>query len=124
MKKIAIIEDNRAIQHVVRGILQKSGFKTSSIYSGQDLKHEIENVDYDLILTDILLPSITAKHLIDIYKNINKPIIVMSSLDKEDALFFAKSINAIAYINKNEKQGNMVTSLRKILANAEENLLN
>jgi len=53
-----------------------------------------------VIISDILLPDIFGMELLSIYTKSSIPIIVMSSMDEEDAKYFAETINAFGYLNK------------------------
>jgi DNA-binding response OmpR family regulator len=101
MKKIAIIEDDKVTQYLLSSLLVKEGFKVKSIIDGNEILENEKVLISDLIILDIMLPNIydTTK-LVKLYENLNIPIIVISSMDKYDGIYFTKRINGESYFSK------------------------
>lgn len=58
MKKILIIEDEKNISSFVKMELEFEGYITQVIEDGKQGLDEAINKDYDLILLDLMLPSL------------------------------------------------------------------
>ena len=100
MKKIVIIEDNQVIQHILRSWFSEEDFQVVSLDSIEGLTNKVRLFKPDLIITDIMIPNTTADELITVFNEIHVPIIVISSMDAEDVLFFAARIDAIGSFTK------------------------
>ena len=100
MKRIIIIEDNQVIQHILRSWFSEEDYQVVSLDSIEGLTNKVRLFKPDLIITDIMIPNTTADELISVFNDINTPIIVISSMDAEDVVFFAARINAIGSFTK------------------------
>lgn len=101
MKKILIIEDDPVNQHLLRNMLSQEGYIIESIMDGLDILNDLTVLKSDLILLDMMIPHLyESSDLINLYKDINTPTIVMSSIDREDGEYFAKKIGALAFFSK------------------------
>lgn len=88
MKKILIIEDDLLISSLVEFQLKKDGFETILVKDGNAGVHAINTQNFDLIITDVIIPF---KNGIEIIHHARKekpniPIIVLSSLGDEEAI--------------------------------------
>ena len=108
MKKIVIIEDNTVIQHLLSSWFIDDDYNVLFLSNLEGLTEKIEGMKPDLIITDIMLPNNTATDLIDTFCKIKYPIIVLSSMEKEDVVFFAFQIGAIAAFTKPVKMNEIV----------------
>jgi len=80
MKKILIVEDDRDIATLLETILQDAGYKVSVVHNGADaLGFLKDNTDFDLIITDIIMPGTDGYDLIHFVKSqLDIKIIAMS----------------------------------------------
>lgn len=82
MKKILIIEDEKNISSFVKMELEFEGYSTQVIGDGKQGLDEAINNDYDLILLDLMLPSLNG---IEVCRRLKKekdtPIIMLSAKD-------------------------------------------
>jgi DNA-binding response OmpR family regulator len=101
MKEILIIEDDIVMQFLLRNLFTEAGYKVNSIMDGKDLEDHKDIKTADIIILDMMIPHVyDSSHLIDLYKDHKSPIIVVSSIDKEDGLYFCKKIDAQAFFSK------------------------
>jgi DNA-binding response OmpR family regulator len=118
MKKIVIIEDNKVIQFLLRGLLKDAGYAVTSIFDGNEITTNKKVLIADLIILDMMIPHIyESSQLINIYKDLKTPIIVISSIDKEDGEYFTKKINARSFFNKPFNPTELVKEINFILNN-------
>jgi len=103
-RKILIIEDDKMINFFLETRLKKEGFDIEITYDGQKALEQANRTRYDLIITDMMLPSISGLELIAKIKrsnqNFNVPIIVLSSLASPDLIVAALSAGVSDYITK------------------------
>ena len=57
--QILVIEDERRVAELLKRGLEEQGYQVTLTYDGETGKHLALSKDYDLIITDILLPKIT-----------------------------------------------------------------
>lgn len=86
MKKILVIEDDKIINNIIEFLLKKEGYIIEVAKDGNEGFAMINQNNYDLIITDIMLPYKSGLEVTSYVKtNFPKiPIIIISSLGKED----------------------------------------
>lgn len=100
MKEILIIEDDKVMQLLLRNLFKDAGYAVESIMDGKDIL-DINTSSADLIIVDMMIPHVyESAELINLYKDHKAPIIVVSSIDEEDGIYFKKKINAQAFFSK------------------------
>jgi DNA-binding response OmpR family regulator len=96
MKRIAIIEDNRIIQQLLSSWFDEEEFAVLRLTDTESLAERIRSFNPDLVITDIMIPNETPESLIFKLRSINRPKVVLSSMDRSEVQNFADSIGAIA----------------------------
>lgn len=101
-KKILVIEDNPMIVRTVEFKLSKDGYEVTVAEDGKKALSLIKNTTFDLILTDLMLPFISGKELIEYAKkNLpDTPIIVLSTSTQENIITNAFNIGVDDFITK------------------------
>ena len=101
MKKILIIEDESSISDFVKLELEYEGYQVSIKEDGREgLKEALEN-DYDLIILDIMLPSMNGFEICRrLKREKNTPIIMLSAKDSVTDKVNGLQIVADDYIPK------------------------
>lgn len=86
MKKILVIEDDKIINNIIEFLLKKEGHTIDIARDGNEGFDMINQNNYDLIITDIMLPYKSGLEVTSYVKtNFPKiPIIIISALGKED----------------------------------------
>lgn len=86
--RILIVEDDDEINTLIKDVLSRRGYETTSAYSGTEALLCIENNKFDAIILDLMLPGISGESLIEKVRKVNKmPIIVASAKpDVEDRI--------------------------------------
>jgi DNA-binding response OmpR family regulator len=67
--QILVIEDERRVADLLKRVLEEQGYNVTLTYDGETGKQLALSNDYDLIITDIILPKITG---IDLCRQIRK----------------------------------------------------
>ena len=89
----------KAIEHK----LKSEGYLVDVVTDGNQAIEKIRQGDYDLIMTDLLMPFVGGLELINIIRNellLKMPIIVLSRLGNEDTIIEAFKLGADDYITK------------------------
>jgi len=93
--KIAIIEDDIELNHLIKNILKKEGFEADSFYDGESILDSKTN--YDLYIIDLNLPKINGIEVLDL---INGKKIVISANIKPKTIDTAYSKGIEDFIKK------------------------
>ena len=101
MKKILIVEDESSISDFVKLELEYEGYQVSIKEDGREgLKEALEN-DYDLIILDIMLPSMNGFEICRrLKREKNTPVIMLSAKDSVTDKVNGLQIGADYYIPK------------------------
>jgi len=85
MAKILIIEDDAAINKLLKEILHKESYETVQAYSGTEAKLFMESSEskmLSLVIMDLMLPGMAGEELLPLMKQrIDIPILVLSAKD-------------------------------------------
>ena len=102
--KIFVVDDEPDILNLVNIVLKKHGFDVRLFSSGVALLDEVIKEKPDLILLDMVMPSLNGIQVIERLKENpateNLPIIVFSALAKEDNVKAALKAGADKYLRK------------------------
>lgn len=84
MVKILVVEDDEMINQVVTEFLIEKKYEVVSVKDGEEALEEFELQHFDLLLLDIMLPSISG---VDILKKVREtsdvPVIILTAIDDE-----------------------------------------
>lgn len=85
MKKIFVIEDEKALGDMYELELKSCGFETKIIRDGESAIQEIKNEKPDLILLDLLLPRLKGAEVLENLKSSpetkNIPVFILTNYD-------------------------------------------
>ncbi|MCU9812334.1 response regulator transcription factor [Paraclostridium sp. AKS81] len=100
-EKILIIEDEKNISSFVKMELEFEGYTTQVIEDGKQGLDEAINKDYDLILLDLMLPSLNGIEICRrLKKEKNTPIIMLSAKDSVMDKVSGLQMGADDYVSK------------------------
>lgn len=101
MKKIQVIEDDAALRHELRILLESEGYAVEETEEYDDLAADIMKMDADLILLDINLPGLNGEELLRRFrKERQTPVIMLTSRTSETDEVLSMSYGADDYITK------------------------
>ncbi|MGT2831959.1 response regulator transcription factor [Streptococcus halotolerans] len=84
MFKILVVEDDKTINQVVCEFLKANNYSPDPVFDGADALEKWRSQSYDLIILDIMLPSIGGIEILEeIRKTSDIPIIMLTALDDE-----------------------------------------
>ncbi|MBR1751370.1 MAG: response regulator transcription factor [Ruminococcus sp.] len=83
MVKILVVEDDKELNRSVCRYLELNGFETVGSFDAQSAYNEMYGNDFDLIITDIMMPKIDGFEFAETVRSLNKeiPIIFMTAKD-------------------------------------------
>ncbi|MFA6431990.1 MAG: response regulator [Candidatus Margulisiibacteriota bacterium] len=127
MREILVIDDEKDIVQTIEYNLLKEDFKVAKAYDGQaGLKLAKEKIP-DLIILDLMLPTIPGTEVCKILKNNpetkNIPIIMLSAKGSETDKIVGLELGADDYITKPFSMRELVARVRAILKRYEKETL-
>lgn len=116
-KKILIVDDETSIVTLLTYNLEKAGFITDTAINGKEAIQKAEQIKFDLILLDVMLPIIdgieVCKHLR--VNKIETPIIMLTALSDEFDKILGLELGADDYITKPFSPREVITRIKVIL---------
>lgn len=101
MPKILIVEDDKKLRNELELFLNNNGYQTYSLETFDNTVQDILNINPDLILLDINLPSADGQYICkELRKVSNMPIIIVTSRDNELDELLSINYGADHYITK------------------------
>lgn len=95
-KKILLVEDDRMLIRMYIIKLEKEGFEVDIAYNGVEGLNMLEKDKYDLILLDLMMPTMDGFKMLEIYNKDDKyskaPIVVLSNLGQKEDLDRAEEL--------------------------------
>ena len=120
MKKILIIEDDKAIAEIQRDFLEINGFETFIVEDGLEGLKEATSGLYDLILLDLMLPNIDGYEICKKIRGIiNIPIIMVTAKIEDVDKIRGLGLGADDYISKPFSPTELVARVKANLAQYE-----
>jgi len=88
-KRILLLEDIAFFSHLIKGYLEAEGYSVVAVKNGRLGLDEIDENDFDLIVSDLEMPVMDGWNFIrnvrDVSQNINIPAVALTSIDTEEA---------------------------------------
>ncbi|MDR5588087.1 MULTISPECIES: response regulator transcription factor [Clostridium] len=101
MYKIMIVEDDVTIRDELKNLLNRYGYEVGITDDFSNVVNHIEQNNYDLILLDVNLPLFDGYHICrEIRKNLDIPIIIVTSRDSEIDELMSMNLGADDFITK------------------------
>ena len=102
METVLIVDDEKNYPLILSAVLAEEGFKTSTANSGHKALEILEDIDIDLVLTDMKMPSMDGIELLENIKaqDPDLPVIMMTAHGTVDKAVEAMQKGAYSYILK------------------------
>lgn len=100
--KILVVEDERDLNRIITKHLKKNNYSVDSCFDGQEALNFISYSEYDLIITDIMMPNVDGYEFIDkLRANKNDtPVIMLTAKDTLEDKIVGLDSGADDYIVK------------------------
>ncbi|MCX7914424.1 MAG: response regulator, partial [Thermodesulfovibrionales bacterium] len=127
MKRIFVIDDEPDIVELVSYNLRKSGFEVDYALDGEVALEKLKDEKYDLVVLDLMLPSIDGYQLCSFIRNNPKlshvPIIMLTARTDEFDKVHGLEMGADDYITKPFSPKELVARVKAIIRRTEPQLL-
>lgn len=118
--RILIADDSVSTRDIEQSILESHGYQVDTARDGVEAYEMAQERNYDLVITDIEMPRMDGfsltEHLrqVETYKHI--PIIIVSSLSRDEDKRRGMEVGADAYIVKGAfDQTNLITTIQSLV---------
>lgn len=100
-QKILVIEDDSDINSLLKRILEKEGYKVETAFSGTEGKLLLSMQEFDLVLTDLMLPGMSGEELLtELRRTRHMPVIALSAKAGLEDKVHVLGLGADDYITK------------------------
>ena len=115
---ILIAEDDELILRTVEHKLVKEGHEVVLTRNGREAIEKINELDLDLVVTDIMMPFASGIEILSAIKSIGKkiPVIVLSSMGQEEVVVDAFDLGASDFMVKPFSPNELILRI-KLLTN-------
>ncbi|MBC1952458.1 response regulator transcription factor [Listeria welshimeri] len=101
MEKILIAEDDVTILGVITAFLTEAGYQVTTAQNGIEAYHSFQKEAFDLIIMDIMMPSMDGYTLTELIRSTSSaPILMMTALSEESDELKGFDLGADDYIQK------------------------
>ena len=119
-KKILIIEDDKFLRELISRKLSGDGFDTIGAMDGEEGIKKVKEEKPDLILLDLILPSIDGFEVLSQIKKDESvksiPVIILSNLGQKEEVEKGLKMGAVDYLIKAHfTPGEIIEKIRSIL---------
>jgi len=115
--RILAVDDQRYFRELIEGLLDDEGYEVQTTSSGEEALHILEREDFDVVITDLVMPGIDGTELVRRIKErlpSQDVVMVTGVVDVKTAVDAMKQ-GATDYILKPFDRATLVDSLHKIL---------
>ena len=118
-EKILVVEDEKSIAKLIKFNLEKDGYSTIAVRSGEDAIQILERHEIDLILLDIMLPGMNGlevcKEIKQMKRAKNVPVIMLTAKSEEVDRIVGFEVGADDYITKPFSPRELILRVKAIL---------
>lgn len=116
MKKILLVEDDKTMRKTIAYNLEKENYKVHQTGDGAEALNLAREHDPDLIVLDVMLPSLDGLSVCRILRNESEvPIVMLTARDSEVDRIIGLEIGADDYIVKPFSLGEFLARVRAVL---------
>lgn len=116
--KILVCEDDFMMIKAIEHGLTRDGYEVDIATDGNQASEKISKNNYDIIMTDLLMPFVGGLELINKIRNelnLQTPIIVLSQLGNEETVIEAFKLGADDYVTKPFSPNELSIRVKKLL---------
>ncbi|MBQ9729104.1 MAG: response regulator transcription factor [Clostridia bacterium] len=121
MAKILVVEDDRDLNRLVCACLRGKGYEVISCVDGAEGLAQTEQTNFDLILTDVMMPNMDGFDFAENVRKFNQsvPIIFMSAKDEKTSKLLGYSLGIDDYVVKPFDVDELIMKIAAVLRRAK-----
>ena len=114
--RILIVDDEPALQNMVREILTQAGYETDAALSCAQARQKFRTAAPDAVLLDVMLPDGDGFSLLGAFRELrNVPVLFLSARDEDESRLRGLGLGADDYITKPFLPQELLLRLRAVL---------
>ncbi|MBN2853140.1 MAG: response regulator [Clostridia bacterium] len=115
MAKIIVVDDEKSIRLTFTEFLSKEGYEVSTFGNVEDALSQFKKSDFDLIITDIIMPKISGMELLKEIYNLNPdiPVIIMTGEPTVDTAMVSVKNKAYDYLLKPVDKSTLLAAVNR-----------
>lgn len=116
--RILAVDDQRYFRELIEGLLDEAGYEVRTASSGEEALHVLEREDFEVVVTDLVMPGIDGCELVRRIKERlpeQEVVMVTGVVDVQTAVDAMKQ-GATDYILKPFDRGALIEAIEKILS--------
>ncbi len=113
--KILVVDDERDIQDVLSFVLEDAGYETRTTGRGDEAISISEQWDPDLVILDIGLPQLSGLEVCPRLVEMDIPVLVLSSHNRDDQIVEGLEVGAEDYVSKPFNLKELLLRIEKII---------
>ena len=120
-KRILLAEDDAVMRRLMELQLDDAGFEVISVEDGRQALLYLQQEDFDLVISDIIMPFVSGLELLESIRKSGKEtaIVLCSALKSHNAMAKAFEIGANGFIAKPFQSDHLVNEVKDILEEQE-----
>ena len=120
-KKIMVVDDDQHIAELISLYLLKEGYQTMEVYDGKEVLEKIDTFQPDMMLLDLMLPSMDGyKVCTEVRKKSDVPIIMLTAKGETFDKVLGLELGADDYIVKPFDPKEMIARVKAVLRRSEQ----
>jgi DNA-binding response OmpR family regulator len=111
--RILIVDDEPYIASLIQRYLITEGYTCAKAASGEEALQELHREEYDLVLSDIIMPKMSGIDLLNIVRTLypSIPVIMVTAVNDRDTGVLALELGALGYIVKPFEREELLSSI-------------
>lgn len=118
---VLIVEDDKRVAELIGRVMQENSYRTTIAYDGQEALELVHSQDFDLIITDIILPKLNGVEFCRRVRVIkpHTPIIMLTALGTTNHKVEGLDAGADDYMVKPFEMKELLARVRAVLKRSE-----
>lgn len=124
MEKILALDDDRITLEILKSTLSKEGYEVECFNSGEGALEMAREIRYDLVLSDLLMPTMGGEEFLAKFKRIQPEVPFIFLTAKDDLLTAVQlmKLGADDYIHKPVNNAELIVRVRKTIQDKRNQL--
>ena len=120
-KRILLAEDDPLMRRLMELQLDDAGYDVVSVEDGRQALLYLQQEDFDLVISDIIMPFVSGLELLESVRKSEKDtaIVLCSALKSHNAMAKAFEIGANGFIAKPFESNHLINEIREIILEQE-----
>ncbi|HNZ94711.1 MAG TPA: response regulator transcription factor, partial [Sphaerochaeta sp.] len=113
--RILVVDDEQAIVDLLHFILTNAGYEVASTGRGDEVAPLAREFHPDLVILDIGLPGLSGLEVVPLLVELDTPVLVLSSHDRDDQIIEGLEVGAEDYVSKPFNHKELLLRIEKII---------